>query len=217
MKKKLPRAITVSRADMQAAVLDLAGSASSVGPREDPIDPHGAGDWARGAEQPNNVVPIKPGTQDARDARERNTVMHPARPVLDPGSATRRRSAAIAIVHRYARYSALGGIVPIPVANFAGVTAVIVRMVRALSLHYGLAFERDRSRAFVVALVGGAVPTGAAAVTTSALLYVLPPAALLGLAVSSLTAAEYTRSVGRIFVEQFERAGTSGDVSAAEQ
>ena len=111
----------------------------------------------------------------------------------------------------------MGGIVPIPVANFAGVTAVIMRMVRALSLHYGLAFERDRTRAFLVALVGGAMPTGAAAVTTSALLYVLPPTALLGLAVSSITAAEYTRSIGRIFVEQFERAGTPDEISKAEQ
>ncbi len=214
MKKKLPRAITVSRADMQAGVLGLAGSASSVGPHEDPIDPQAASDWVQGAEQASNVVPIKPSTQDAKDAREGT---NPATPVPDPGGATRRRSAAIAIVNRYARYSAVGGIVPIPVANFAGVTAVIMRMVRALSLHYGLAFERDRTRAFLVALVGGAMPTGAAAVTTSALLYVLPPTALLGLAVSSITAAEYTRSIGRIFVEQFERAGTPDEISKAEQ
>ena len=48
------------------------------------------------------------------------------------------------------------------------------------------------------------MPTGVAAVTTSALFYLVPPSALLGLAVSSMTAAAFTRSVGEIFIEQFE-------------
>jgi uncharacterized protein (DUF697 family) len=135
--------------------------------------------------------------------------------VTERAAASQRRSMALAIVNRYARYSALGGIIPIPVANFAGVTAVIVRMVGTLSRHYGVAFEHERTRAVVVALVGGAMPTGAAAVATSAMIAVVPPTALVALAVSSMTAAAFTRGVGRIFIEQFERTASLEDASAA--
>jgi len=86
-----------------------------------------------------------------------------------------------------------------------------VRMVKVLSDHYGVPFERDRARAIVVGLVGGAMPTGVAAVTTSALLYIVPPSALIGLAVSAVTAATFTRSVGRIFIEHFESGATLDD------
>jgi uncharacterized protein (DUF697 family) len=117
-------------------------------------------------------------------------------------------------VDRHAAYSAIGGIIPLPLANFASVTTVVVRMVKVLSDHYGVPFERDRTRAIVVGLVGGAMPTGVATVTMSALIYVLPPTALMGLAVSCITAAAFARSVGRIFIEQFERGATLNDFAA---
>jgi hypothetical protein len=48
------------------------------------------------------------------------------------------------------------------------------------------------------------MPTGAAVITTSTLLYLAPPAALVGAAVSSVTAAVFTRRVGRVFIAHFE-------------
>jgi uncharacterized protein (DUF697 family) len=122
-----------------------------------------------------------------------------------------RRARALKIVNRHAGYSAVGGIMPLPIANFAGVTAVILRMVKVLSNHYGVPFEHDRARAIVVALVVGAMPTGLGAVTSSALLYVVPGSAFVGLAVSSFSAVACTRSIGRIFVEHFENGATLAD------
>ncbi|HET7255902.1 MAG TPA: DUF697 domain-containing protein, partial [Xanthobacteraceae bacterium] len=117
--------------------------------------------------------------------------------------ATGRRSPALKIVERHAVYAAVGGIIPVPIANVAGVTAVIVRMVKVLSDLYGTPFERDRARAIVVGFMGGAMPTGLGAVTTSTLGYIVPGSGILGLAVSSVTAVACTRSIGRIFVEHF--------------
>src|SRR5262252_3155474 len=128
----------------------------------------------------------------------------------------RRRAQALRIVNRHAGYSAVGGIIPLPVASFAGVTAVIIRMVKVLSAHYGVAFERDRARAIVVGLVAGAMPTGLAAVTSSTLLYVVPGSTLVGLAVSSVTAVACTRGIGRIFVEHFESGATLIDFPVAQ-
>ena len=199
-KKRLPRAIMRTSDDMRTAAF---GSVAAEPPGEVPGDPNklrNAGVVQRGVEQVDNVVKMVPGSQaPSATGDSGSTVWAPC--TID---ATRRRSRARAIVNRHAAYSAVGGIIPLPFANFAGVTTVIVRMVKMLSDHYGVAFERGRARAIVVGLVGGAMPTGVAAVTTSALFYLVPPSALLGLAVSSMTAAAFTRSVGEIFIEQFE-------------
>ncbi len=128
--------------------------------------------------------------------------------------AARRKSQAHRIVERHAAYSAVGGIIPLPIANVASITAVIVRMVKLLSDLYGVPFERDRARAIVVGLVGGAMPTGLAAVTASTLVYVVPGSNLIGLAVSSITAIASTRSIGRIFVEHFESGASLIDFPA---
>ena len=145
----------------------------------------------------------------------------PAAPALaraaptGPEVAPTRRSLAIAIVERHAAYAAVGGFIPIPIANVAAVTATIVRMVKVLSGLYGVPFERDRARAIVIGLMGGTVPTGLAAVTTSTLVSLVPGSGLIGLGVASISAIACTRSIGRIFVEHFEGGATLHDLPAA--
>jgi uncharacterized protein (DUF697 family) len=122
--------------------------------------------------------------------------------------ATRRPVRANAIVERYANISAIGGIIPLPLINVAGVTLIILRMVKRLCELYAIPYEQGRARLLIVGLAGGAVPTTASAVTTSTLIYFVPGANLLGLAVSSVTASVCTRGIGRRFVEHFEKGGT---------
>jgi uncharacterized protein (DUF697 family) len=203
IRRKLPRVIMRASDDMREAGLGTELQASY---------PTHLGEIAVAASQArasadNNVV-VQKIVPEAASARRAGAVS-PAR----NGSA-RRRTQALRIVNRHAGYSAVGGIIPLPVASFAGVTAVIVRMVKVLSDHYGVAFERDRARAIVVGLVAGAMPTGLATVTSSTLLYVVPASALVGLAVSSLSAVACTRGVGRIFVEHFESGATLVDFPA---
>jgi uncharacterized protein (DUF697 family) len=131
--------------------------------------------------------------------------------------ADRRRSLAKAIVERHAAYAAIGGVIPVPIANVASITAVIVRMVKVLSGLYGVPFQRDRARAMVIGLMGGTVPTGLAAVTTSTLVTLIPVSSLIGLAVSSVTAIACTRSIGRIFIEHFESGATLHDLPPLER
>jgi uncharacterized protein (DUF697 family) len=128
----------------------------------------------------------------------------------------KRQAQARSIVARHAAYSAVGGFLPLPVASVAGITTIIIRMVKMLSNLYGVPFERDRARAIIVGLVGGTVPTGFAAVTTSTLFFVVPSGALMGLVVSSFTAIACTRSIGQIFIEHFESGATLHDLSIKE-
>lgn len=111
---------------------------------------------------------------------------------------------ANAIVERYSNFSALGGVIPLPLFNVAGVTVIIVRMVKQLCSLYGVPYQNGRARALVVGLAGGAVPTTASAITTSTLVFVIPGVNLFGLAVSSVTASVCTRAIGRRFIEHFE-------------
>ena len=108
----------------------------------------------------------------------------------------------------------VGGIVPLPLVNAASVTAINLRMVKVLSELYGVPFVRDRARAVIIALMGGIMPTGVGALTTATLLYIIPGSSLIGLAMSSVTAAACTRGIGRIFVEHFESGAMTLDVPA---
>ena len=150
-----------------------------------------------------SAVPVKAtSTRGARTFAETNLA--------------KRQAQARAIVARHAAYSAVGGIVPLPVASVAGITTIIIRMVKMLSNLYGVPFERDRARAIIVGLVGGTVPTGFATVATSTLFFVVPSGALMGLVVSSFTAIACTRSIGQIFIEHFESGATLEDLSIKE-
>jgi uncharacterized protein (DUF697 family) len=131
-----------------------------------------------------------------------------ATPTSSEFDAERRRLLAYAIVERHAAYSAVGGIIPLPIVNLASITAVIVRMVKELSEVYGVPFERDRARAIVIGLMGGATPTGLSAVTASTLVYIIPGSNLIALAVSSAAGFACTRSIGRMLIDRFESGAT---------
>jgi uncharacterized protein (DUF697 family) len=161
------------------------------------------------------VLEVTPATETARpfvtDVPD-NPAPAGARP-----DAAQRRSFAYAIVERHVTYSAVGGAIPMPVVNFASMTAVIVRMVKLLSGLYDVPFDRGRARAIVTGLTGGAAHTGFTLVTASALSYVVPAGLVVGVAASSIAAAACTRGIGRMFVEHFERGATLQDFPALER
>jgi uncharacterized protein (DUF697 family) len=125
-------------------------------------------------------------------------------------AAAKRRAAAHKIVGRYKNYAALGGLVPLPVANIASVTAVNLRMVQKLSALYQVPFQRDRTRALIVGLIGGAVPTGVGTATSATLMFVVPGGLLWGMGAAALTAGALTRAIGLVFVESFESGTADG-------
>ena len=194
------------------------------------------GRWQKGRTHRHNYALTEPDRQangeaaEARSARS-GEIIEPTLPprASDAGApapatstpyesyAVRRRYFARAIVERHATYSAVGGVIPLPIVNVASVTAIIIRMVKVLSDLYDVPFKRDRARAIVVGLVGGTLPTGLAAVATSTLHYIVPASALIGLAVSSVTAAACTRNIGRIFVDHFESGATLDDPIPSEK
>ena len=151
---------------------------------------------------PDNVIEMVPKSEAAPNLASQLSAAS-----ADPAAALRRRQ-AVAIVERYANYSAIGGAIPVPLANAAAITALLVRMVKSLSELYGAPFERNRTRSVVIALMGGALPTGFATIATSTITLFVPGLNVLGLAVSSVTSGAYARSIGQLFIEHFENGAT---------
>ena len=123
---------------------------------------------------------------------------------LPPHLAAKRRAIARRIVERHRTYAAVGGLVPVPVANIASVTAINLRMVQQLSALYQVPFQRDRARAAIVSLIGGAAPSGFGLATSSALMWIIPGGMFVGLGVSALSAGALTKAIGQVFAESFE-------------
>jgi len=185
-RKQLPRAIRRSDDDLRA----IAADAEEEAPVRQPMA------------SPDNVSAIEAAAFERPVANDQR----PTVSIYVDGYAARRRARARSIVERHKTFAAIGGLFPLPIVNVAGVTAVMLRMVKQLSDLYGVPFERDRTRSLIVGLVGGAVPTGLGTATASTLAFVLPAHALVGLGVSAISAGALTRGIGLVFLDHFESA-----------
>ena len=190
-RKPLPKAITRSIANLRGIAAGFARDEQGRVPRHltafDAVEP-----------EPHSMpdISIKPTRQDAP--------AHPSKSrVADPLGA-RRSALARRIVERHRNYAAVGGLVPLPAANIASVTAVNLRMVKQLSEVYGVPFQRDRTRSLIIALIAGAAPTGAGLAAASTLMWIVPGGLIWGLGASAITAGALTRGIGMVFVDSFE-------------
>jgi uncharacterized protein (DUF697 family) len=194
-RKQLPKAIR--RSDDELRVIADHAAADEEAPASQPASPTGAF-----------------ATEAAAFARPVANDQFPVVSVYVDRHAARRLALARRIVERHKTYAAIGGLSPLPILNVAGVTAIIMRMVKQLSGLYEVPFERDRTRSLIVSLIGGAVPTGLGTATASTLAFVLPGHALVGLGVSAIAAGALTRGIGLVFLDHFE--STSMPLGAAE-
>lgn len=194
-RKQLPKAIM--RSDDELRAIAAHAAADEEAPASQPASPTGA--FATEA-----TAFVRPVAND----------QFPVVSIYVDRYAARRRALARRIVERHKTYAAVGGLSPLPILNVAGVTAIIMRMVKQLSGLYEVPFERDRTRSLIVSLIGGAVPTGIGTATASTLAFVLPGHALVGLGVSAIAAGALTRGIGLVFLDHFE--STSMPLGAAE-
>ena len=200
--KKLPKAITRSKGDAPEADA-RAESIERLPTRPRPGSPQPSAPEASLASQPAAPFAVAQETPSFPSPLEGELL--PPAPGINATYAARRRAFAEKIVQRYKLYAAVGGLSPLPVVTAAGVTAVILRMVKSLSNLYQVPFERDRTRSAIAGLMGGVVPAGLGVATASTLALVLPGVGFVGVAVSSLTAAAAAERIGLVFIERFER------------
>lgn len=121
--------------------------------------------------------------------------------------------AAKEIVKRYALYSAGAGLIPMPLVDFAAITAINVKMVKDLGTLYGLEFTQDRIRPLVGSVIAGYSATQLGyGISGSAVKSVPVLGTIAGVASVPAAGAAMTYAVGRVFIQHFASGGTFLDL-----
>ena len=126
-------------------------------------------------------------------------------------------SAAMTIVNKHAAYAGAVGLIPVPVIDLAGITAVQVRMLRELAHLYGDQYRNHIGKHSVGQVLGLLTTHGLAAPVASLLKAIPVAGGALGSAGLSATAVATTTALGKVFINHWEGGGsyTSFDAKAA--
>lgn len=123
-----------------------------------------------------------------------------------------KREQADAIIKKHVLFSIGGGLIPIPLADLAAVTALQVSMLEQLADLYGIGFNRSIAKSFVAGLAGSTV-----AKVGASLIKAIPGiGTLIGGVAMSATSGASTYAVGQVAVGQFESEGTLEDIDMDE-
>lgn len=123
-----------------------------------------------------------------------------------------RNSTAQEIVKTHLLLAVGGGLIPLPLVDFAAVTGVQVNMVRSLSKLYGKNFNEQMGKSVVTALVGTSLARiGASVVKTIPLI-----GSILGTATQAVLSGASTYAVGQVFIHHFDKGGDLTDFNAEE-
>ena len=125
------------------------------------------------------------------------------------GSETESRNeVATKLVDRFAIWSGVAGLVPIPVVDLLAVGGLQVQMLRRLSQVYGVDFSENRGKALIAALAGTMIPATSGMGGASALKAVPIVNLLAAGFVMPVLSAGATYAIGKTFVQHFETGGT---------
>lgn len=119
-----------------------------------------------------------------------------------------RKLEAESVVQEHLLYAVGVGLVPIPLVDFLGVTALQVRLVKKLCDLYGVEFQEKRIKGFVSALIGGSLPAVAAWPLASMVQAIPVVGWTLGVGSMAILSGATTYAVGKVFINHFEDGGT---------
>jgi len=112
------------------------------------------------------------------------------------------------LVDRFAIWSGVAGLVPIPVVDVLAVGGLQLQMLRRLSQIYGVEFSQNRGKALIAALAGCMIPATSGMGAASALKAVPVINILAAGFIMPVLSAGATYAIGKAFVQHFESGGT---------
>ena len=115
---------------------------------------------------------------------------------------------ATKLVDRFAIWSGVAGLVPIPVVDVLAVGGLQVQMLRRLSQIYDVEFSENRGKAVIAALAGTMIPATSGMGAASALKAVPIIGMLAAGFVMPVLSAGATFAIGKAFIQHFESGGT---------
>jgi uncharacterized protein (DUF697 family) len=141
-------------------------------------------------------------------AQKQSAAASPDEAIAKPESPESNEELASKLVDRFAVWSGVAGLIPIPVVDLLAVGGLQVQMLRRLSQIYDVEFSENRGKALIAALAGTMIPATSGMGAASALKGV-PLAGMLSAAfVMPVLSAGATYAIGKAFVQHFESGGT---------
>jgi uncharacterized protein (DUF697 family) len=119
-----------------------------------------------------------------------------------------RDETASKLVDRFAIWSGVAGLIPVPIIDVFAVGGIQVQMVRRLSQIYGVEFSENRGKALVAALAGSMIPATSGMGAASALKAVPIFGMLVSGFVMPVLSAGATYAIGKAFIQHFASGGT---------
>lgn len=117
-------------------------------------------------------------------------------------------SLALEKVKKYSLFAAGAGFIPVPLADWAAISALQLKLVSDISDVYGVEFKKSRASSILGSLVGGWAGT-TAGYGLSAMVKTLPVVGpVLGGLTVPATAGASTYAVGVVFMQHFAAGGT---------
>jgi uncharacterized protein (DUF697 family) len=120
----------------------------------------------------------------------------------------RRDEVASKLVDRFAIWSGVAGLIPVPVIDAFAVGGLQIQMLRRLSQIYGVAFSENRGKALIASLAGSMIPTTSGIGAASVLKAVPIVRTIVAGFVIPVLSAGATYAIGKAFIQHFASGGT---------
>jgi uncharacterized protein (DUF697 family) len=112
------------------------------------------------------------------------------------------------LVNRFAVWSGVAGLIPLPVVDVVAVGGLQLQMLRRISQLYGVPFSENRGKALLASLGGALIPASSGIGAASALKAVPIFGTLASGFIMPVLSAGATYAIGKAFIEHFASGGT---------
>jgi len=112
------------------------------------------------------------------------------------------------LVDRFAVWSGVAGLIPVPIVDLVAIGGVQVQMLRRLSQMYEVPFTENRGKSLIAALAGALLPMTSTVGIYSTVKAVPFVGSIIGEIAMPLLSAGATYAIGQAFIKHFESGGT---------
>lgn len=126
----------------------------------------------------------------------------------EPVAQENRNEVAAKLVDRFAIWSGVAGLIPVPIVDAVAVGGLQLQMLRRISQIYEVPFSDNRGKALIAALAGAMIPATSGIGAASVLKAVPMVGTIVGGLVMPVLSAGATYAIGKAFIQHFASGGT---------
>ena len=119
-----------------------------------------------------------------------------------------REEMASKLVDRFALWSGVAGLIPVPIVDAVAVGGLQIQMVRRISQIYDVGFSENRGKALIASLAVSLIPATSGVGAASMLKAIPVIGTIAGGFVMPVLSAGATYAIGKAFIQHFATGGT---------